>query len=236
MTTLFTPYSLKDITLRNRIAVPPMCQYSATDGMPNDWHMAHYTGLARGGAGLVIVEATGVSPEGRITPGCLGLWNDAQAREHAKIAGAIKKAGAVPGIQIGHAGRKASANKPWEGDDHLPDDDPAAWETIAPSAVAFGANLPRVPREMSLEDIKRVRGILSPQQREPWRQGTSGSNSTLPTATWPRAFFSPRQPENRPIRRRCGRPGPVSSGNTGSGSRSLAGAAASDTALRCDRI
>lgn len=157
MSELFTPYTLKDITLRNRIAVPPMCQYSAVDGMPNDWHYAHYAGLARGGAGLVIVEATAVSPEGRITPACLGLWNDDQAREHARIATAIKKAGAVPGIQIGHAGRKASANKPWEGDNHLDAGDSAAWETISPSAVAFGANLPRVPREMTLADIRRVR-------------------------------------------------------------------------------
>lgn len=157
MTTLFTPYTLKDVTLRNRIAVPPMCQYSATDGMPNDWHLAHYTQIARGGAGLVIVEATGVSPDGRITPGCLGIWNDEQAKSHAAIAKAIKKAGAVPGIQIAHAGRKASANRPWEGDNHIDAKDPRAWETISPSAIAFGANLPRVPREMTLADIGRVK-------------------------------------------------------------------------------
>ncbi len=157
MSKLFTPFKLKDVTLRNRIAVPPMCQYSAIDGVPNDWHLAHYTGMARGGAGLVIVEATGVSADGRITPGCTGIWNDAQAAEHAKIAAAIKKAGAVPGIQIGHAGMKASANKPWEGDDHIPANDPRAWETIAPSAVAFGTDaLSRVPREMTKKDIERV--------------------------------------------------------------------------------
>lgn len=157
MSKLFTPFHLKDVTLRNRIAVPPMCQYSAVDGVPNDWHLAHYTSLARGGAGLVIVEATGVSPDGRITPGCTGIWNDEQAVEHAKIAAAIKKAGAVPGIQIAHAGMKASANKPWEGDDHIPLSDPRAWETIAPSAVAFGTeDLSRIPREMTKEDIARV--------------------------------------------------------------------------------
>lgn len=157
MSKLFTPFKLKDVTLRNRIAVPPMCQYSAIDGVPNDWHLAHYTGLARGGAGLVIVEATGVSADGRITPGCTGIWNDAQLAEHAKIAAAIKKAGAVPGIQIGHAGMKASANKPWEGDDHIPANDPRAWETIAPSAVAFGTDaLSRVPHEMTKKDIERV--------------------------------------------------------------------------------
>jgi 2,4-dienoyl-CoA reductase-like NADH-dependent reductase (Old Yellow Enzyme family) len=158
MSKLFTPFSLKSVTLRNRIAVPPMCQYSAHDGYVNDWHLAHYTSLARGGAGLVIVEATAVSPEGRITPGCTGLWNDEQGEGMARIAAAIKASGAVPGIQIGHAGRKASANRPWEGDDHIAANDPRSWETLSPSAAAFGANLPQVPREMTLDDIQRVRG------------------------------------------------------------------------------
>ena len=156
MSALFSRLKLKDVTLRNRIAVPPMCQYSATDGLSNDWHQAHYAGLARGGAGLVIVEATAVAPEGRITPACLGLWNDEQAAGLARIAAAIKASGAVPGIQIGHAGRKASANRPWEGDDHIPEGDPRAWTTLAPSAVAFGANLPRVPQAMGEGDIARV--------------------------------------------------------------------------------
>jgi 2,4-dienoyl-CoA reductase-like NADH-dependent reductase (Old Yellow Enzyme family) len=155
--TLFDTFELKDVTLRNRIAVPPMCQYSAVDGVPNDWHQAHYRGMARGGAGLVIVEATGVSPEGRITPGCTGLWNDSQAEAMASIAAGISWAGAVPGIQIAHAGRKASANVPWEGDDHIPADDARAWEPLAPSAIAYGEGLPRVPRAMTLDDIARVK-------------------------------------------------------------------------------
>jgi 2,4-dienoyl-CoA reductase-like NADH-dependent reductase (Old Yellow Enzyme family) len=154
---LFTPYTLKSSNFRNRIAASPMCQYLAVDGLANSWHEGHYTALARGGSGLVVVEATAVSPEGRITSGCLGLWNDAQAGALAPIIASIKAAGAVPGIQIGHAGRKASANRPWEGDDHIPASDPRAWQTIAPSAVAFGANLPRVPREMTQADIDRVR-------------------------------------------------------------------------------
>lgn len=156
MSALFTPFSLKDVTLRNRIAVPPMCQYSAEDGLANEWHLSHYASLARGGAGLVIVEATAVSPEGRISPACLGLWNDEQAAELAKIASAIKAAGAVPGIQIAHAGRKANANKPWEGDDHIAADDPRSWEILSPSAIPFGHHLPRVPRAMTQEDIARV--------------------------------------------------------------------------------
>lgn len=156
MNNLFSTYQLKDAKLRNRIAIPPMCQYMATDGLANDWHQAHYTTLARGGSSLVIVEATAVAPEGRITPNCLGIWNDEQAEELAKIATAIKAAGAIPGIQIAHAGRKASANIPWEGDDHIPATDPKAWQPIAPSAIAFGGDLPRVPREMTVADIKRV--------------------------------------------------------------------------------
>ncbi|MFQ6333472.1 NADH:flavin oxidoreductase/NADH oxidase [Methylophilus sp. 3sh_L] len=156
MADLFSSYTLKGVTLRNRIAIPPMCQYMAEEGVANDWHQAHYASLARGGSGLVIVEATGVAPEGRITPGCLGIWNDAQAEQLRKIAAAIKAAGAVPGIQIAHAGRKASANKPWEGDDHLPENDARAWQPIAPSAIAFGGGLTRVPRAMTLDDIARV--------------------------------------------------------------------------------
>ncbi len=156
MTDLFSPFQLKSVSLKNRIAVPPMCQYMADDGVVNDWHKAHYASLARGGSGLVIVEATAVAPEGRITPHCLGLWNDAQADQLREIVAAIKAAGAVPGIQIAHAGRKASANIPWEGDDHIPAENARAWQTIAPSAIAFGGDLPRVPTEMTVADIERV--------------------------------------------------------------------------------
>lgn len=157
MASLFDPFTLKDVTLRNRIAASPMCQYSANDGLVNDWHSVHLGSLARGGAGLVVVEATGVSPEGRITPNCLGLWNDEQAAALAPNVQLIKDAGAVPGIQIGHAGRKASANRPWEGDDHIPAGDPRGWETIAPSAIAYGGGLSKVPHEMTKADIERVK-------------------------------------------------------------------------------
>ncbi|AQZ94146.1 NADH:flavin oxidoreductase/NADH oxidase [Halopseudomonas phragmitis] len=157
MSALFQPFTLKDVTLRNRIAVPPMCQYSAVDGLVNDWHLANYSAQARGGAGLVIVEATAVAPEGRITPACAGIWNDDLAQAFAPIVRSIKAQGAVPGIQIAHAGRKASANRPWEGDDHIGNDDPRGWQTIAPSAVPFGAHLSKQPREMGLDDIARVR-------------------------------------------------------------------------------
>ncbi len=157
MSALFQPYTLKNVTLRNRIAVPPMCQYMAVDGQANDWHLSHYAGMARGGAGLVIVEATAVAPEGRITPGCTGIWNDDLAQAFVPVVKAIKAAGSVPGIQIAHAGRKASSNRPWEGDDHIVEGDARGWQTIAPSAIAFGGGLPKVPRAMDLDDIARVK-------------------------------------------------------------------------------
>lgn len=155
MPELFSEFRLKDITLRNRIAISPMCQYSSHDGMATDWHLVHLGSRAVGGAGLVIVEATAVSPEGRISPGDAGLWSDTQVQPIARIARFMKQHGATPGIQLAHAGRKASANRPWEGDDHLKPD-AGAWETIAPSAVPFGANLPVTPRAMTLEDIARI--------------------------------------------------------------------------------
>ncbi|MCC5879629.1 MAG: NADH:flavin oxidoreductase/NADH oxidase [Idiomarina sp.] len=158
MSALFSSFRLKDVTLRNRIAVPPMCQYMAENGVPNDWHQTHYSSIARGGAGLVIVEATAVAPEGRITPHCTGLWNNEQFEAFKPIVKSIKKGGAVAGIQIAHAGRKASANRPWDGDQHIDQDAASGWETIAPSAVPFGANLPRTPTAMSKADIQRVQG------------------------------------------------------------------------------
>jgi 2,4-dienoyl-CoA reductase-like NADH-dependent reductase (Old Yellow Enzyme family) len=157
MPSLFAPFTVKDITLKNRIAVSPMCQYSADDGVINHWHQAHLTSLARGGAGLVTVEATAVSPEGRITPGCAGIWSDEQGHAWSRAVTSIKAAGAIAGIQIAHAGRKASANRPWEGDDHIGAGDPHGWDTIAPSAIAFGGTLPKIPRAMTLADIHRVK-------------------------------------------------------------------------------
>src|SRR5688500_15833607 len=154
MPALFDPFTLKDVTLKNRIVVSPMCQYSAEDGRINDWHFVHLAGLARGGSALVIAEAAAVSPEGRITPADAGIWTDAQAQRWAKALQGIVAGGAVPGIQIAHAGRKANANRPWEGDDHIALDDPRAWETLGPSPLAQGGGLWRAPREMTIEDIQ----------------------------------------------------------------------------------
>ena len=152
---LFSPLTLRSVTLRNRIGVSPMCQYSCTDGLANDWHFVHLGARAVGGAGLVIVEATAVAPEGRITPGCLGLWSDKHIEPLARIAIFLKAHGAVAGIQIAHAGRKASAALPWNGGAHLSEAQ-GGWETIAPSAIPFGDTLTKIPRAMTEADIARV--------------------------------------------------------------------------------
>jgi len=152
---LFQPLTIKSVTLRNRIGVSPMCQYSSDDGVANDWHFVHLGARAVGGAGLVIAEATAVAPEGRISPGDAGIWADKHIEPIARINRFIKQQGAVPGIQIAHAGRKASASRPWEGDKHLADDE-GGWPTIAPSALAFGGGLTKVPHAMSETDIIRV--------------------------------------------------------------------------------
>lgn len=153
---LFDTFTLKQITLRNRIAASAMCQYQAKDGLITDWHLPHYAALARGGAGLVVVEATAVSPEGRITLGDLGLWSDAHTEGVAAIARTIADAGAVAGIQLGHAGRKAGCTAPWEGGAPLASTDLRAWQPIAPSAVPLIAEHPHMPRAMGLDDIQRV--------------------------------------------------------------------------------
>ena len=152
---LFSPLTLRSVTLRNRIGVSPMCQYSAMDGVANEWHYVHLGSRAVGGAGLVMVEATGVAPEGRITPGCMGLWNEKQIEPLARIAQFVKSRGAVAGIQIAHAGRKASADLPWRGGAHLSDAQ-GGWEIVAPSAIAFGGDLTKVPRAMTEAGIARV--------------------------------------------------------------------------------
>ncbi len=159
MVKLFEAFEIKDVKLRNRIAVSPMCQYSSEDGFPNDWHFVHLGSRAVGGAGLVVVEATAVSPAGRISPADSGIYYDAHVEPFAKLARFMKQYGAVAGIQLAHAGRKASASKPWEGDGHLDRSD-GGWDTIAPSAIAFGDKLNKVPKAMSLEDIARVKAAF----------------------------------------------------------------------------
>lgn len=151
---LFQPIRFRSVEARNRIAVSPMCQYSATDGLGDDWHIQNLGAKAAGGPGIVFVEATHVSAEGRITHGCLGLWNDEQEALIARLAALIDRVGAVPGLQIAHAGRKGSTARPWEGNRSLRPDE-GAWETLAPSAIPFYED-GQTPRQMSGGDIRTV--------------------------------------------------------------------------------
>lgn len=151
---LFSPLPLRGITLPNRIGVAPMCQYSCVDGLATAWHMVHLGSRAVGGAGLVLLEAAAVTADGRISPGDLGIWNEAQARALAPIAGFIAEQGAVPGIQLAHAGRKGSTSRPWEGKAGIPPGR-GGWPVMAPSALPFADGYP-LPREMSETDIAGV--------------------------------------------------------------------------------
>ena len=151
---LFSTLKLREVSFRNRIFVSPMCQYSATDGVPNDWHLVHYGSRAVGGASLIIAEATAVCPEGRISPDDLGLWNDQQLISFEKITAFISSQGSVPGIQLAHAGRKASMSSPWKGG-KLVQPDEGGWEVVAPSAIPFSDDY-GVPHALTLAEIDKV--------------------------------------------------------------------------------
>ncbi len=150
MSRLFSPLTLRGTTFRNRVWVAPMCQYSSELGFPEDWHLAHLGGLARGGAGLVMQEATAVTPGGRISPADAGIWTDEQADAWERIVFFVRRQGAVPGIQLAHAGRKASTEQPWVGDGHV-SIERGGWETVGPSPVPFG-DWP-APKELSTDEI-----------------------------------------------------------------------------------
>ncbi|MGN6740608.1 NADH:flavin oxidoreductase/NADH oxidase [Dyella sp.] len=151
---LFDPLPQRSLTLRNRLVVSPMCQYSASDGMPDTWHLVHLGSRAVGGAALVISEATAVSAQGRISPGDTGIWNRAQQEAWAPITAFIKAQGAIAGIQLAHAGRKASAQRPWEGGGAL-SAEAGAWSTVAPSPIAFDAGW-HVPESLDQAGIDQV--------------------------------------------------------------------------------
>jgi 2,4-dienoyl-CoA reductase-like NADH-dependent reductase (Old Yellow Enzyme family) len=153
---LFSPVSLRDLKLDNRLVVSPMCQYSADDGSANDWHMMHLGALSNSGAGLLIVEATAVEREGRITHGCTGLYSDENEAAMKKVIDACRRRGTAKlGIQIGHAGRKASAKRPWEGAQMNEPERAEPWQTKAPSAIPFsdGWHVPQALTEAEIEAL-----------------------------------------------------------------------------------
>ncbi|MFI2424414.1 NADH:flavin oxidoreductase/NADH oxidase [Streptomyces sp. NPDC018955] len=161
MSTLFQPYTLRDVTIPNRVWMPPMCQYSAAPegpetGAPGDWHFAHYAARAAGGTGLIVMEATAVSPEGRISPYDLGIWNDTQVEAFRRITRFLVSQGTVPAVQLAHAGRKASTERPWKGGAPV-GPDAHGWRPVAPSAVAFDERHP-VPDELSVDRIREIVG------------------------------------------------------------------------------
>ncbi|TGE21209.1 NADH:flavin oxidoreductase/NADH oxidase [Hymenobacter aquaticus] len=154
MSSLFSPFTLRGVTFKNRITVSPMCMYSSTDGFANDWHLVHLGSRAVGGAGLIITEAAAVAPEGRITPDDLGIWKDEHLPELRRITAFLRAHGAVPGIQLAHAGRKASTYTSWKGSGVVPEAE-GGWPTVAPSAVPFHAGQP-APIELNQEGIDKV--------------------------------------------------------------------------------
>jgi anthraniloyl-CoA monooxygenase len=166
---MFAPFRLRDLQLANRVVVSPMCQYSAVDGVPGDWHLVHLGARAVGGAGLVITEMTDVLPDGRITHGCAGLWDRTQERAWKRIVDFVHgQSGARIGIQLAHAGRKGSCRLPWEGDDPLPDG--TGWRTLGPSALPFGPGWP-APRAMDRADMDAVRDAFVAAVRRAERAG-----------------------------------------------------------------
>jgi 2,4-dienoyl-CoA reductase-like NADH-dependent reductase (Old Yellow Enzyme family) len=154
MAKLFSSLTIKSITLKNRIAISPMCQYSAEDGYANDWHLVHLGSRAVGGAGLIISEACAVLPEGRITANDLGIWKDDHIQNLKRITSFIETQGAVPAIQLAHAGRKASCSQPWNGGTLVKVED-GGWDTVAPSAIAFNEQY-SLPHALSIDGIEDV--------------------------------------------------------------------------------
>ncbi|WP_109005361.1 NADH:flavin oxidoreductase/NADH oxidase [Streptomyces rishiriensis] len=158
MTSLFTPLTLRSLEIPNRVWMSPMCMYSAAPqgpdtGAPTDFHLTHLASRAVGGAGLVMAEATGVRPDGRISPWDLGLWNDRQQEAFTRVTEAIKAHGSVPAVQLAHAGRKASVDKPWLSDRYVSEDE-NGWQAVAPSPVAY-QGLP-VPHELTVDEIQQL--------------------------------------------------------------------------------
>ena len=155
MAHLFSPINIKGITLRNRIGVSPMCQYCYTDGYSNDWQLVHLGARATGGAGLIIAEATAVEARGRITPNDVGIWRDEQIEPLARVTKFVKSQGAVPGIQIAHAGRKASTMRPWDGGKPIPPGEEGWWQVVGPSPIAFSDRY-QVPKALMVAEIRAI--------------------------------------------------------------------------------
>lgn len=193
MPDLFSPFTLKGVTLRNRIAISPMTMFSCgPDGLVNDWHLVHLGARAIGGAGLVIIEQLAVSPEGRMTPSCAGIWSDEQIPALKRVTDFIKAYGGVPGVQLGHSGRKGSITPPWEGYAQLPEEHPLAWEPIGPTDTPFGgARHPRGGKFATAEDIERLQDDFAQGARRAAEAGFEWCELHYAHGFLGASFFSP---------------------------------------------
>ncbi len=169
MSRMFSPIQIRELTIPNRIFMSPMCQYSSPDGCPNDWHLAHLGSRAVGGAGLIMTEATAISVEGRISPDDLGIWSDAQAEAFVKLVNFVRAQGAIAGIQLAHAGRKASVAAPWLGGQPL-DSKNRGWQPCAPSPLPFASGH-QAPRELTLADLDAIHDQFSAATHRAHRAG-----------------------------------------------------------------
>jgi 2,4-dienoyl-CoA reductase-like NADH-dependent reductase (Old Yellow Enzyme family) len=186
---LFEPIDLRSVTLRNRIVVSPMCQYSAIDGIPNDWHLVHLGSRAVGGAGLVLAEATAVEARGRITLGCTGLWSDAHTEAWAPITRFIRAHGAIAGVQLAHAGRKASARRPWEGGKSLAAEE-GAWQTVSASAVPLDDGW-HTPASLTVSEIRDLVGAWRSAAERALAAGFQAIEMHLAHGYLAHQFYSP---------------------------------------------
>lgn len=168
MSILFSPLSIRSLVLANRLWISPMCQYSATDGVVGDWHLVHLGALATGGTGLVMAEATAVSAEGRISVGCPGLWNDEQVEAWSRVTAFVHDQGTHVGVQLAHAGRKASTLRPWD-EGHMASEQEGGWRAVAPSALAFPGY--PVPHALTLEEIAELPGTFAEAASRALRAG-----------------------------------------------------------------
>ena len=204
MSQLFSPWKIDNLRLPNRIVIAPMCQYSAQDGSATDWHLIHLGHLALAGAGLLILEATAVAAQGRITPGCLGLYSDANEAALARVLEIVRKHSQVAlAIQLAHAGRKGSSHAPWNGGLQIRRAEPLAWQTVSASALPHASD-EDPPTALDLDDLKRVRNEFAAARRTPGPHGhRTARRAWLPAAPVPLAH---RQPTQRCLRRQPAKP------------------------------
>jgi 2,4-dienoyl-CoA reductase-like NADH-dependent reductase (Old Yellow Enzyme family) len=191
MPDLFSPFTLKDVTLRNRIAMSPMTMHRSTDGFVSDYHVMLYGSRAAGGFGLVFPEQIAILPEGRTTTNCAGIWDDRHVEGLQRITRIIKEMGAVPAIQLGHTGRKGSEQKPWEGKLQLPPDHPDGWQLKAPSAISYGGRYAYPVEEMSIEEIVTVHRAYAQAARRALDAGFEWLEMHFAHGYLGASFFSP---------------------------------------------